>query len=191
MRCVYAAILATTDAEGTTGAGTGHPDDLDLYDVERHLRAVLEPVFAWAVDPETHQCIADTYNLPVDEVSQHLYRLEQAWRDHAEQRWWGLDAERPTIVSTLLPHLVVLQASLRDLMRHPPTADWYHADLLLLFAAHYLQEAHIERLWTTLLSDVADPNAPYPPPEDVPGHWFWPTWLRLLEALEPDASIPA
>jgi len=189
MRQIYAAVLATVDGEGNQGAGHVHPDDLDLYDVESHLKAVMEPVFAWASAPGTHQAIADAYEIDIDLVEEHLVGLEHVWRDHAARSWWGTDPDTPSILTLVVPHLVVLQASLRRLLRRDPTEDWYHADLLMLFAAHYLREARIERLWMQQLSDVGDPDTLLPPPEDIPGRWFWCTWLRLLDALALEASL--
>jgi len=189
LRQVYSALVATVDAEGTLGAGHVHPDDLDLYDIESHLKAVAEPVFQWAVSPNTHQCIADAYDLDVELVRDHLLGLERVWRDHAARSWWGTDTETPSILTLTVPHIVVLQASLRRLMRRAPTEDWYHADLLILFTAHYLREARLERLWMQQLSDVGDPDTVLPPPEDIPGRWFWSTWAQLLEALDAEASL--
>jgi hypothetical protein len=189
MRQVYAAIVSTVDAEGVSGPGTIHADDLDIYDLETHMRAVLEPVFQWASNIETHQAIADAYELPLEEVATHLSGLEQVWRDHAARSWWGLDEKTPSILTITTPHVVLLQNSLRRLMRRDPAGDWLHGDMVLLFAAHYLREARLERLWMQQLSDVASEETVLPPPEDIPGRWFWSTWLRLLEAMDQESTL--
>ncbi len=189
LRQVYCGILSTVDGEGTDGAGRLHADDLDLYDIEHHLRQVMEPLFAWAANPATHAGIAESYGIDVASVAAHLTGLEKVWRDHAARSWWGVDPDSPSILTLTVPHLVVLQSSLRRLLRRDPTDDWYHGDVLLLFTAHYLREARLERLWMQQLSDVGNPETVLPPPEDLPGRWFWAMWMRLLDALDNEASL--
>lgn len=193
LRQLYTAVLATVDAEGPEGPGRIYPDDLDLYDVEGHLRAVLQPVFAWANNPASHKVIAREYGLSVDLVAGRLRELSRVWQDHAHRAWWGSNPGKPNIVTILVPHLVALQGSLRRLMRRHAVDDWPHGDLLLLFAAHYLREARLERLWVTELSDTAESDDALPPPEDIVGAWFWAVWQRLLDEVEIDhtANVPA
>ena len=192
MRQVYAGVLSTVDAEGDDGPGAVHPDDLDLYDLETHLRVVLEPLFNWARDPHTHRAIATAYAMEISEVDHRLLTLEQAWREHAARAWWGHNpsADDPSILTLTLPHVLVLHASLRRLVRHPPHGEWAHGDLLLLFVAHYLREARLERLWMQQLSDVADGRTIIPPPEDIAGRWFWSLWTRTIDEMEPYLTGP-
>ena len=181
---IYAGLLATVDAEGPDGTGRVHPDDLDLYDVEQHLQAVMEPVFAWAHRAETHQLIARAYGLPVEMVSDRLRELARVWQDHARRSWWGTQGDTPSILTILVPHLIVLHGALRRGLRRPPVDHWPHGDLLMLFVAHYLREARLERLWVPQLSDVVESSQDLPPPEDIAGHWFWAVWHRLLDEVE-------
>jgi hypothetical protein len=180
---IYAGILSTVDAEGPAGPGHVHPDDLDLYDVESHLQAVMEPVFAWANRTETHRLIAREYRLDTELVADRLRELARVWQDHARRAWWGVQEHTPSILTILVPHLVALQGSLRRGIRRAPSGA-PHADLLLLFVAHYVREARLERLWVPQLSDVVDGESELPPPEDIVGHWFWAVWQRLLEELD-------
>ena len=79
--------------------------------------------------------------------------------------------------------------SLRALLRRAPDPRAPHADMVLLFAAHYLREARIERLWLKAMSDVSqDHEGRIPPPEDIAGAWFWRIWNRLLDELDRDPS---
>ena len=66
---------------------------------------------------------------------------------------------------------------IRRLLRMRPDPRASHHDLLLLFAAHYLREARLERLWIRALSDDTEPDTV----DDVTARWFWPGWLRILE----------
>jgi len=188
LRQVYAGLLATVDAEGPGGAGSIYPDDLDLYDVESHLRAVVQPVFDWAGNAAAHQVIAAEYELPVDLVAGRLRELRRVWQDHANRSWWGLSQSKPSIVTILVPHLVALQGALRRHLRRHPVDEWPHGDLLLMFVAHYLREARLERLWVHELSDVADEADALPPPEDIASAWFWAMWHRLLDEVEIDQT---
>ena len=191
LRQVYTGLLATVEAEGPEGDGRIYADDLDLYDVEGHLRAVIAPVFAWANNPAAHHTIASAYELPVDMVAGRLRKLGKVWQDHAERSWWGRSTAKPSIVTILLPHLIATQASLRRLIRRPSVDDWPHGDLALMFVAHYLREARLERLWVPELSDVADGSGSLPPPEDIAGAWFWAVWQRLLDEVEIDNTAGA
>ncbi len=82
----------------------------------------------------------------------------------------------------MIKHVVALHFSLKELMRLEPEPRWEHTDLLLLFVAHYLREARLERLWIRQLSDVAEHSQErLPPTEDIAGHWFWRLFLHLLD----------
>lgn len=188
---IYTGLLATVDAEGDLGTGRVHPDDLDLYDVEQHVRDVLEPIFAWAGRADTHKRIAQAYGLQPQLVADRLRELSRVWHDHARRAWFGGSANAPSVARILLPHLLLFHGSLRRGLRRAPSDGWAHGDLMLLFAAHYVREARLERLWIGSLSDTAGEGEGLPAPEDIVGHWFWAVWSALLEELEYEPTMEA
>ena len=182
VRQLYGLMLASVDRHGF-GLAELHPADLDLYDLPTHLRAVLDPLVDWANEPSTHRALARELERDEHEVADVLGDVHRAWSEQASTSWYGPPGTRaPSIQTILLRHLIVLHNALRNLCRVEPDPRWEHTDLMLLFAAHYLREARLERLWIRQLSDVVDASeARLPPPEDIAGHWFWRTFTRLLE----------
>jgi hypothetical protein len=185
VRLLYTAMLGSLDRDGTSASPGVRTDDVDLYDVPRHMRAVLAPVLAWAGRSSTHNHLAIELDRPVEEVTVVMEQIREAWITHAGISWYGPPGTRtPSIQTLVLEHLIVLHQSLRRLLSRPPDPRAEHADIALLFAAHYLREARLERLWVRSLSDCADGESRLPPPEDIVGHWFWRTWLRLLDEID-------
>ena len=177
VRLVYAAILATASGP-TSESDVVTVSDLDLYDVPRHLEAILQPLVIWAGRAATHKWIAGEVGRPYAEVATLLDDVRKRWIAHMAARWTArADDRRPSVQTLLVRHLVGVHASIRRLarMRADPRAP--HRDLLLLFAAHYLREARLERLWIRALSDDTDPDTV----DDVTAKWFWPGWMRILD----------
>lgn len=190
MRQIYAAMLGGMHPGRLGGAQLG-PSDVELFDLRRHLAAVLKPLLDWPREPDVHQQVAIALGLPLEGVAERMLELADAWDVQATSTWLPLpDAERPhTVHGLLLEHLVVLHSSLRRLAWEAPDPRWDHRPFLLLFAGHYLREARLERLWLKGLSDsVLDGDSPVPPPEDVLGTWFWGCWIRLLDAMEAESN---
>lgn len=190
MRQIYAAMLAGIHPARTDGPRLG-AGDLDLFDVAQHLEAVLGPLLAWPRDPDVHQAVASALDLPLEGVAGQMLELGDAWEQQATSTWMALPGPgRPhTVHGLIVQHLVSLHSSLRRLAWDTPDPRWDHRPVLLLFAAHYLREARLERLWLKGLSDsVIAPEDPVPPAEDVVGTWFWGCWMRLLDALEGEAQ---
>jgi hypothetical protein len=190
-RLLYAALLASVDREGRSAAPGIRPEDIDLYDLPRHLRAVLNPLLAWAGRSSTHKFVANELGRDVEEVTVVLEQVREAWSAHAQTSWMGPPGTKtPSIQTLLIEHLVTLHDSLRRMVSAEPDPRGDHADLLLLFVAHYLREARLERLWVKSLSDCADEAERLPPPEDIAGQWFWRVWLRLLDEIDDDGGGP-
>jgi hypothetical protein len=185
VRLIYTAMLAALDRDADQVPYEVQPDDIDLYDVPRHMRAVLGPMFAWAGRSSTHKHLARELDRPVEEVTVVMEQVREAWVEHAGISWYGPPGTKtPSIQTLVLEHLIVLHRSLRRMARRAPDPRSEHADLVVLFAAHYLREARLERLWVRSMSDCADGDSRLPPPEDIVGHWFWRSWLRLLDEVE-------
>ena len=187
-RLVYAATLASVDRDASDPQVVFRPEDVDLLDVPRHIRAVLAPLTAWAGRASTHRHVAKELGVPLDEVTALFEPVQAEGQQHAATSWCGAPGSRaPSIQTLLLEHVLTLNVSLRSLLRRAPDPRVPHADMVMLFAAHYLREARIERLWLRSMSDVVDGHdGRIPPPEDIAGAWFWRTWVRLLDEVDPD-----
>ena len=189
MRQLYGALIARVDSEPVDH----EPglDDLHLYDVGRHLRLVLAPLLMWASDPRTHTHIANTLKIDLGVVAERMLEIRELWEDQAGRAWYGppTESRRHSIQTILARHLIALHGSLRRMTHRVPDSRWGHRSLLLLFTAHYLSEARIERLWLKGLSDsIVDEASPLPPPEDVVGTWFWTIWQRLLNQIDSETA---
>ncbi|MCA9494236.1 MAG: hypothetical protein KC621_30120 [Myxococcales bacterium] len=189
-RLVYAATLASVDRDASDPNVVLRPEDVDLLDIPRHIRAVLQPLMAWSGRASTHRLVAKELGAPIEDVVALFAQVQQEWHHHASASWWGAPGSRaPSIQTLLLEHTLTLNVSLRALLRRAPDPRAPHADMVLLFAAHYLREARIERLWLKAMSDVSqDHEGRIPPPEDIAGAWFWRIWNRLLDELDRDPS---
>lgn len=188
IRLIYAAMLASLDRDGTEMPEGVRPDDVDLYDVPRHMRAALSPLLAWAGKSSTHKHVARELGRPVEEITVVLEQVREAWVAHAATSWYGPPGTKtPSIQTLILEHVICLHQSLRRMLRMEPDPRGEHGDLMLLFCAHYLREARLERLWVRSLSDCVDPDGRIPP-EDIASHWFWRTWLRILDEMDHDAG---
>lgn len=187
LRQVYAQMLAALDQE-TAGSELGaRPEDLQLYDIGGHLRAVLKPLLDWTGDLVVHKAIAHHLRLPLLAVEQCFVEIGVAWRRYAERTWYPADGQS-RLLMRLLEHVVATNTSLRRLLHKQADLRWDHRELLLLFAAHYLREAPVERLWQPGLSDAVRAGGGEPA-EDVAGEWFWSTWQRVLGEVEREAMV--
>jgi len=189
MRQLYAALIASIDCEDeSTEPGL---QDLQLYDVGRHLRRVIAPLLDWVGANATHRHIAGNLNLDLESVTTKMKEIQHVWANQASRAWYGAPTEARThsIQTILASHLIALHGSLRAMIRRTADNRRDHRSILLFFAAHYLGEARIERLWLKGLSDsIIEDSEPLPPPEDIIGTWFWCTWMRLLDELVHDSS---
>jgi len=186
-RLLYTALLATVHREGTGGEASVRLEDVDLFDVPRHMKAVLAPLHTWVARSSTARHIAKETGRPLEEVSRLLAQIRAAWVNHERSSWCGQPGSRtPSIQTLLLEHLLAMAAGLRTAVRQVPDGRGQHRDLLLLFAAHYLREARLERLWIKSMSDCADEQRKIPPPEDIVGAWFFRALKRVLDEADKD-----
>ncbi|MEN0064713.1 MAG: hypothetical protein AAGA48_21385 [Myxococcota bacterium] len=183
MRAIYAMMLARIERDGLKPAALS-VHDLALFDLPRHFRAVLQPVVDATTDAAVRDDLVQALGRPEEEVRELMTTLNAAWSQHAVKAWWGLPPA-PSILTIALQHLLALFDSLSVLMGSQPDPRAEHADLMLLFTAHYLREAPLERLWIKKLSDCvdADDEERLPPAEDIAGHWFWRTFFRIVDRI--------
>lgn len=180
---IYAALLARVEQTDEGDEGFKR-EDLDLFDLPSHLRAALTPLVEWGRSEANVAHVATRMRARPDSVAEALGQLADEWEHHLEHRWLTppTPERRHTIPGIVLNHLVALRSSLVRLALREPDRRWEHRSLCLLFTAHYLADAPIERLWLKGLSDMLmDEGARMPPPEDIVGCWFWPVWQRLLD----------
>lgn len=157
---------------------------LDLFDVARHLRAVLNPLVAWAGRSTTHETLAQRLDVPVAEVAATLTEVQRQWREQAARSWLeGPTSRSPSIQVVVVRHLLATHRSLQQLCTRLDAAPAL-ADAMLAFTAHYLREGRLERLWVAQWSDMTEGDVRLSPVEDIAGRWFLPTWERLRLAHE-------
>ncbi|MCB9663826.1 MAG: hypothetical protein H6732_06920 [Alphaproteobacteria bacterium] len=154
-----------------------------LFDLDPYIQRVLQPLLDWAVDPRTHRHLAGRMGVEPEHVGAAMAQVRDGWARAAATSWGGVPTEeRPfTVQSILAAHLAVSQASLHRLFHAEDDPRAPHSRILLLFVAHYLKDAPLGRLWKTV-------DGKLPPPEDVVGQWFWPLWLRVLDAIDATES---
>lgn len=150
-----------------------------LFDLDPYVQRVLAPLLEWAADARTHRHLAERMGVEPGHVGAAMAQVREGWLRAAATSWGGVPTEeRPYTVQTLLAaHLAVSQSSLHRVFHAEDDPRAPHSRILLLFFAHYLRDAPIGRLWRTVEGQV-------PPPEDVVGQWFWPLWLRVLDAVD-------
>lgn len=175
VRQLYAEMLAGLHAEGTIPPYRQRA----LFDVETHVDVALQPLLRWIGQPTTITWLARTTGVDAARVRAALEQVREDWSLQARHSWGGRpSAERMHSVQSLFTtHLAVSQASLHRLYHQPADSRAPHKQVLKLFAGHYFAQAQLGRLWMS-------PDGTLPPIEDVAGQWFWPTWMRVLNAAE-------
>ncbi len=184
LRCLYGAILAGAMVDDPAGSGAHVPRDLDLFDVDRHVKAVLRPLLDWAVMPKTAQYLASQRGVSVESVTAFLHELHATWEQHLLHAWCGppREAMPRSMAAIFVQHLAVVQDGLRRAIRHRTDPRGDHRDTLLLFLAFYLVGAPLDRIWAEASASV------FPP--DPAGAWFWALWTRILDRPEEDTLNP-
>lgn len=189
LRQVYAELISRLHTEPADA--TGHSvDDLVLFDLERHLRSVLRPLLDWASSFKTAEHVAAQVGADVDEVSDLLTEAGKQWRAQLESAWVGVASDDHRTVQTLLTmHLLLTRDALRRTLqrRRDPRAP--HRDVLLLFAAIFLSQSPLERLWSDSTENATWPALPWRT-TDIVSQFFWGAWNRVLDTVDDDVTIP-
>ncbi len=185
-RVVYSELLARVSAE-PEGDALPVREDLELYDAAAWLGLCLAPLPAWARSPATRDRLAHRSQLPPAVVATALEEVASRWDAVIERVWIGRGSGM-SVGTALTGHLIRLHASVRRLLRAPPDPRGNHRDALLMFVAHDVAEARLDRLWPNGWADVANPAAPLQAPEDLAGTDFWGAWLRLLTQAGQDGA---
>ncbi len=190
LRVLYGLLLAQVDRAGPEGAELPlTAADLDVFDVPRHLRAVLTPLLEWADRSTTRDTLAAHLRVPPAAVAEQLAKVRTIWGHQAQTAWLGGEGRpAPSVQSLVLRHLLATYGGLRAALAAQPDPRADHTEVLLMFAGHYLAEGRLERLWIASQSDVAQPQDRLAPTEDIVGHWFWPAFSRVLAAREGTGS---
>jgi hypothetical protein len=173
------------------GEANGRGGDLILLDVERHIRAVLKPLVAWAEAPQTSGWIAAQLRIPSEVVQRAMDKVAAEWKEQLDLAWVGApaDGHGRTVQALITTHLVVLQDGLRSAMARRADPRGPHKDILLLFAAQYFAHAPLERLWAEASENNTWPSVRVSV-TDVVGQWFWGAWTRVLDAMQDEITAP-
>lgn len=155
--------------------------ELVRYDVVRHLKRVLRPLIAWTEDPRTAEHLGSRLGVDRPAAQRALDELCSLWSDRLNTTWTGLiHPQRPASVAARLTAQVLrTRQALGLLWTQHPELGQEHREAALLFSAHYLAEAPLDRLWSREREALA---------EDPVGQWFWPLWVNLLYAREDEPS---
>lgn len=188
MKQLYGELLARLLWEEPHGLHRGEVvprrEDLDLYAIIPALREAFQPVLAWASAEETAAHLAERFNVALPEVHILTRQVRQNWERHVETVWLSPPVEgQPRSVATILGlHLAATQSSLRRMMAREPLRGVPHREVLLHFAAAYLSNSPVERMWSIQEGQSEHLGL------DPIGRWFWSGWQRLLLSYDPDVQ---
>lgn len=189
LRQVYGELIARLHAENPDVEGHS-VEDLVLFDVERHLRAVLRPLIDWATSFKTAEHVAAQVEASPEEVSDVLAEVAKQWTAQLETAWVGVASDDHRTVQTLLTmHLLLTRDALRRTLRRRRDPRAPHRDVLLLFAAIFLSQSPLERLWSDSTENATWPALPWRTGEVV-GQFFWGAWNRVLDSVDDEVTIP-
>ena len=190
MRLIYAAMLAGLDRDGNETPEGVRPEDVDLYDIPRHMRAALSPLIAWAGKSSTHKYLARELGRPVEEIAIVLEQVRDAWGParrhelvraagdhHPEHPNAGPRAPRGAAPTT------TTASDAPDRARSPGRARRPAAAVLRALPARGAARAALGPVAVGLRGPGrADPA------EDIASTWFWRAWQRILDESEQDAG---
>lgn len=150
---------------------------LSLLDLGPHIDAVVAPLLRWARARGSAMELAQRVELELEEARTVLKAVHDAWASRARS-WSRLEADgfQDSPHAGWMRRLVRFDAVLDGLLERPPVGQ-PHAEVVVLFAGHFLEEAPLDHTLVTSSDDSRSVGWAL-------GYWFWPTWLRLLDAME-------
>jgi hypothetical protein len=157
------------------------PDELDVFDLSPHVAAVTAPLLAWSRARGSATEIARSLSIELDEAETLLKGVHAAWKERAAV--WGQpgNAEFPhSPQAAWMRRLLRFDTALCGLSRRAPLGP-DHRDLVFLFAGHFLAESPLDRGLITSTEDGGSVGLAL-------SQWFWPTWGRILEAMDDVAN---
>ncbi|MEZ4321548.1 MAG: hypothetical protein R3F61_29010 [Myxococcota bacterium] len=179
LEALYTDLLARLFANPGTERD---PDEIELYDLGRHVHTVLEPMLRWVRAKGSVTWIARSTGTSPEHAATLLTEVGRRWQARADH-WSAPDPDSfdHSVLAKWVSTLAVFDGVMRSLLEAPPDERWNHRSLLFLFAGHYIAECPMER---SLMAHGMDPTIP----GLAIGRWFWPTWQRLLDAMEQEAT---
>ncbi len=142
-----------------------------LFDLRTYVSQALAPLLDWTRSEDTHRWLARQLGLGTADAADYLSKVGRIWHQRMNRVW--LNPEPGGLLSLLTGHLAALGTSATKLWYLTPDQRSAHHRCLLLFLAHYLQTARVDRLW-----------AGDDPVDDVASRWFWGTWQRVLDSQD-------
>ena len=157
-------------------------DELITYDLTRHLQAVLSPLLAWTRTKGSATWLAEIVKQDPEATADLLYTLHTHWTSRMEH-WTRPPVEQlaESPFGKWMASIAAFDAAFSTLLAKPSDLRFSHADVLPLFAAHFIAENPVSR---TLMTSEVDVSSPGP----TLAKWFWPTWQRLLDTIENHAA---
>lgn len=153
-------------------------DEIDVYDLSRHLRAVLTPLLAWTQNSGSATWLAEILKQDPESTSLLLDTLHANWSQRMEHWTAPLVEELPdSPFYAWLGSVGAFDGVLSATLAKPSDPRFDHALIAPLFAAHFIVETPMSR---GLMTNQPHPSAP----GQAMAKWFWPTWMRLLDAID-------
>lgn len=161
--------------------GAPRADALDVFDLAFHVDAVALPLLQWARSRAASMEIARHLDVEPAAAEAVLAEVGQVWKQRAA--WWARPTNR---AFSATPHAAWMRQLLRldEVVRvigARPVVGAPHRDLLFLYAGHFLAESPVDRGIVRSTEEGASVGR-------AVGRWFWPTWLRVLEAMDASAA---
>lgn len=173
LQALYTDLMAQrTFAEGRT------PDALSTYDLPRHLAVVLRPLLAWTKNKGSATWLAEIVKQDPRATAQLLAKLHAGWSERMAH-WTAPPVEslHDSPFAKWMAAVASFDAAFCALRDRPRDPRFDHAQMLPLFAAHFIAENPLPRGLMTPRPDATSPGVTL-------ARWFWPAWQRLLDTID-------
>lgn len=179
LEALYSDLLARRFSQESP---TRERDEVFLFDLGLHVREVAQPIIRWVRAKSTCTWLARATDTTIEHAEALLAEVQKQWTKRLEH-WTRPDPGvfDHAVLSKWTSTLSAFDGVLTSMLERPADSRGAHRDLLFLFAGHYITETPVDR---GLMAHGLDPACP----GLAIGRWFWPTWMRLLDALEAEAT---